>query len=126
MIESKKNRLSILEEKLKLSEQFREHLNVKQIKNLKRTEQRFATDLVYAFIVQNNASEIKEMLDQINQLRTELSSEQTKGASKVLPISIERKSFPSTKLGLLLGLFLGGMLGFFVSLYKNLKISKTH
>ena len=70
----------------------------------------------------NNASEIKALLDQINQLKTELSSEQTKGAGKVLPINIKRKSFPSEKLGLLLGIFLEGMLDFFVSLFMNMKI----
>jgi hypothetical protein len=80
-------------------------LNTKQIKNLKINEQRFSTDMFYANIVlNNNASEIKTLLDQINKVRTELSSEQTKDAGKVLPINIERKSFPSVKLGLALGL----------------------
>jgi hypothetical protein len=122
LIESKKNGLSLVEEKLKLAEEFREQLNSKQMKNLKTTEQRFATDVLYANIVLNNASEIKALLDQINQLKTELSSEQTKGAGKVLPINIERKSFPSEELGLLLGVFFGGLLGFFISLFRNLKI----
>jgi len=122
LIESKKIGLSLVEEKLKLAEKFRTLLNDKQIKNLKTTEQRFATDVLYANIVLNNASEIKALLDQINQLKTELSSEQTKGAGKVLPINIERKSLPSPKLVLLLGLFLGGMLGFFISLFKIMKI----
>jgi hypothetical protein len=58
-------------------------LNDKQIKNLKTTEQRYATDVLYTNIVLNNASEIKAFLDQINQLKTELSSEQTKEAGKV-------------------------------------------
>ena len=83
-IESKKNGLSLIEEKLKLAEQFHEQLNDKQIKNMKTIEQRFATDVLYA--------------------------------------NIERKSFPSEELGLLLGLFLGGMLGFFASLFKNMKM----
>jgi hypothetical protein len=122
LIESKKYGLSLVEEKLKLAEQFREQLNDKQIKNLKTTEQRFATDVLYTTIVLNNASEIKALLDQINKLKTELSSSQTKGAGKVLPINIERKSFPLEKLGLLLGLFLGGMLGFLYGLFKNMKI----
>ena len=98
-------------------------MNDKQIKNLKTTEQRFARDVLYANIVHNNASEIKALLDQINQLKTELSSEQTKGAGKILPINIERKSFPSEKLGLLIGLFLGAVLGFFISLLGNMKIN---
>ena len=123
LIESKKNGLNIIEEKLKLAEQFREILNDKQIKNLKTNDQRFATDVLYANIVLNNASEIKALLDQINQIKTELTSEQTKDAGMVLPINIERKSFPSKKLGLLLGLFLGGMLGFFISFFKNMEIN---
>ena len=123
LIESKINQLSLVEKKLKLAEQFHEQLNDKQIKNLKTTEQRFATDMLYANIVLNNASEIKALLDQINQIKTELSSEQTKGAGKVLLINIERKSFPSEKLGLLLGLFLGAVLGFFISLLGNMKIN---
>jgi uncharacterized protein involved in exopolysaccharide biosynthesis len=122
LIESKKTELSLIETKLKLAEEFREQLNDKQIKNLKTNEQRFSTDVFYANIVLNNASEIKTLLDQINKVRTELSSEQTKDAGKVLPINIERKSFPSEKLGLLLGLFLGGMLGLFISLFRNMKM----
>jgi hypothetical protein len=121
LIESKKNALSFVEEKLKLSEEFREQLNDKQIKNLKTTEQRFATDMLYANIVLNNASEIKALLDQINELKTELSSEQTKGAGKVLPINVERKRFPSEKLGLLLGLFLGVFISLFYHSIMNKK-----
>ena len=122
LVESKKNELNLVETKLKLAEEFKQQLNGNQIKNLKTNEQRFSTDVLYANIILNNASEVKTLLDQINKVKTELSSEQTKDAGKVLPVSIERKSFPSTKLGLLLGLFLGGMLGFFVSLFRNMKI----
>jgi hypothetical protein len=119
LIESKKTELNLNEQKLKIAEEFRIQLNDKQIKTLKTTESRFATDLLYTNIVLNNAEEIKILMDQINKINTELSSEQTKDAGKVLPINIERKSFPSLKLGLLLGLFLGGVLGFFVSLFRN-------
>ena len=123
LIESKKTELNLAETKLKLAEEFREQLNDKQIKNLKTNEQRFSTDVLYANILLNNASEINTLLNQINKVRTELSSEQTKDAGKVLPINIKRKSFPSEKLGLLLGLFLGGMLAFFISLCRNMKIN---
>jgi hypothetical protein len=122
LIESKKMELALNEQKLKLAEEFHAQLNDKQLKNLKTTEARFATDLLYANIVLNNASEIKTLMDKLNTIKTELSSEQTKDAGKVLPINIERKSFPSLKLGLLLGLFLGGVLGFFVSLFRGMKI----
>ena len=121
LIESKKNELSLLETKLKLTEEFHEELDDKHIKHLKINEQHFATDLFYVNIMLNNASEIKTLLDQINKVRTGLSSEQTKDAGKILPINIERKSFPSPKLGLLLGLLLGGVLGFFISLFRNMK-----
>jgi hypothetical protein len=125
LIESKKKELTLNEQKLKLAEEFRMLLDDKQIKKLKTTEARFATDLLYANIVLNNASEIKTLMDQNNKINTELSSEQTKDAGKILPVNIKRKSFPSEKLGLLLGLFLGGMLGFFVSLSRNMKSIKS-
>ncbi len=118
LVESKKTELYLAETKLKLAEEFREHLNDKQIKNLKTNQQQFSTDLFYANIVLNNAAEIKTLLDQINKVRTDLSSEQTKDAGKVLPINIERKSVPLEKLGLLLGLFLGIIYSFFMP-YKK-------
>jgi hypothetical protein len=123
LVESKKNELYLFETKLKLAEEFKQQLNGNQIKNLKTNEQRFSTDVLYANIIFNNASEVKTLLDQINRVKTELSSEQTNDAGKVLPVSIERKNFPSLKLGLLLGLFIGGILGFFVSLFRNMKIN---
>lgn len=73
LIESKKNSLSLVEEKLKLAEQFREQINYKRIKNLKTTDQQFLTDVLYTNILLYNASEINALLDQINQLKTELS-----------------------------------------------------
>ncbi len=121
-IEMKKNELQLAQNRLILSEEFRKKLNDKQLKDLKTTELRFSTDLLYANIVLNKDAEIKGLMDQINKLTTDLSSEQTKEASKVLPINIERKNFPSLKLGLLLGLFLGGMLGFFVSFFRKIKM----
>ncbi len=123
LVESKKNELNLVEIKLKLAEEFKQQLNGNQIQNLKTNEQRFSTDVLYANIVFNNASEVKMLLDQFNKIKTELTSEQTKDAGMVLPVSIERKSFPSPKLGLLLGLFLGSVFGFFVSLFRNMKIN---
>ena len=126
LIESKKNLLSLLEEKLKLAEEFRKQLNDKQIKNLKTTERRFSTEVLYADIVAlNNASEIRELLDKVSQIKTELSSEQTKDAGMELPINIERKSFPSEKLGLLLGVFLGFFLGVYISLHNKNKLFRS-
>ena len=121
LIEMKKNELQLAQNELQLSEDFRQKLNDKQLRDLKTTELRFSTDLLYANIVLNNAAEIKNLMDQINRMTADLSSEQTKEASKVLPINIERKSFPSLKLGLLLGLFLGVVLGPFIILFGNIK-----
>jgi hypothetical protein len=73
-------------------------------------------------MILSNATEIKQFMDQINKIKTDLSSVQTKQAEKVLPINIEKKSFPSLKLGALLGLFLGLCLGFFISLIKQIKM----
>lgn len=123
LVESKKNELNLVETKLKLAEEFKQQLNGNQIKNLKTNEQRFSTDVLYANIILNNASEVKTLLDQINKVKTELSSEQTKDAGMVLPVSIERKSFPSEKIGLLLGLFIGCSLGIFLGIFKHTKIN---
>jgi len=40
----------------------------------------------------------------------------------VLPINIEKKSFPTPKLGALMGLFLGLCLGILIALIKQMKI----
>ncbi len=119
LVEFKKNELNLTETKLKLAEEFKDALNVNQIKNLKANEQRFSTDVLYANIILNNATEVMTLLNQINKLKMELSSEQTKDAGKVLPISIKRKNFPSIKLGLLLGLFLAVFISLFYNSIKN-------
>lgn len=122
LIEMKKNELQLAQNKLQLSEDFRQKLNDKQLKDLKTTELRFPIDLLYTNIILNNSAEIKVLLDQINKMATDLSSEQTKEAGKVLPINIEKKPFPSLKSGLLLGLFLGFGLGIFISLIRQIKV----
>jgi len=122
LIESKKVELNLAEEKLKISEEFRTKLNDKQIKELKTNDARFSADLLYTNMLMLNASDIKQLMDQLNKIKTELSSEQTKPADKVLPINIEKKSFPSLKFGMLLGLFLGFGLGIFISLVRQIKV----
>jgi hypothetical protein len=122
LIESKKTELNLLEAKLKRAEEFHEQLSNIQIKDFKNNEQRILIDIFYTNMAQNILSEITTLLDRISQVRKGLFPEQTKYAGKVLPINVQRKSFPSEKLGLLLGLFLGGMLGFFISLFRNMKM----
>lgn len=113
LIESKKAELSLAEKKLELAEKFRAQLNEKQNKNLKTNEQLFSI-VFYANIALNNSYEIKTLLDQINNIRSELSSARTNDAGKILPINIQRKSVPFKELGL----FLGGILGLFVSAFS--------
>ncbi len=122
LIQSKNNELKLAEEKLKNAEEFKSKLNDKQVKELKTNGERFAVDLLYTNMILFNSNEIKQIMTEINKIKTDLSSEQTKPADKVLPINIEKKSFPSLKLGILLGLFLGFGLGLFISLVRQIKV----
>jgi len=123
LIESKNTELRLAEEKLKISEEFKKKLNYKQqSKELNTNDARFSAELLYTNMVLYNNTEIKQATDQINKLKTDLSSQQTKSADKVQPISIEKKYFPSPKLGALLGLFLGLCLGIAIALIKQIKI----
>jgi capsular polysaccharide biosynthesis protein len=122
LIQLKIKELSLLEEKLKNAEEFKVKLNEKQIKELKTNGERFAVDLLYTNMILFNSNEIKQIMTEINKIKTDLSTEQTKGADKVLPINIEKKSFPTPKLGALIGLFLGLCLGVLLALIKQMKI----
>ena len=122
LIQLKNNELTLLEEKLKNAEEFKVKLNENQIKELKINGERFSVDLLYTTMILFNSKDIKETLIEINKIKTELSSEQTKPANKVLPISIEKKLFPTPKLGALIGLFLGLCLGILIALIKQMKI----
>lgn len=121
IIASKKSELSLVEEKLKISEAFKERLYNRHFKKLESKEQNFSADLLYGIILQNS-SDINQLIYQLNKIKLELSPKQTKETDKVLPINIKKKSFPSLKLGALLGLFLGLGLGIFISLIKQIKI----
>jgi capsular polysaccharide biosynthesis protein len=119
LIQLKNIELKLAEEKLKNAEEFKVILNDKQIKKLKANGERFSGDLLYTNMILFNSNEIEKTLTEINKIKTDLSSEQTKPAGKVLPINIEKKSFPNLKLGALLGLFLGLVLGIFISFFKK-------
>ena len=122
LIQLKNNELTLLEEKLKNAEEFKVKLNENQIKELKINGERFSVDLLYTTMILFNSKDIKETLIEINKIKTELSSEQTKPANKVLPISIEKKLFPTPHLGARIGLFLGLCLGILIALIKQMKI----
>jgi capsular polysaccharide biosynthesis protein len=122
LIQLKNNELALLEEKLKNAEEFKVKLNYKQIKELKTNSGRFAADLLYTNMILFNSKEIKKTLTAIYKIKTDLSSEQTKPANNVLPINIEKKSFPTPQLAALLGLFLGLCLGILIALIKQMKI----
>ena len=122
LIQLKNNELTLLEEKLKNAEEFKVKLNEKLIKELKTNSERLSVDIVYSNMILFNSKDIKETIAEINKVKIDLSSEQTKPANKVLPISIEKKSFPTPKLGALIGLFLGLCLGTLIALIKQMKI----
>ncbi len=121
LIKSKNNELTLLEEKLKEAQAFKVKLNEQQIRELKANDERLSV-LLYTNMIVFNSKDIKETIAEINKIKTDLSSEQTKPADKVLPINIEKKSFPSLKLGILLGLFLGFGLGLLISLARQIKV----
>jgi capsular polysaccharide biosynthesis protein len=122
LIQLKNNELTLLEEKLKNAEEFKARLNENQIKELKTNGERFAADLLYTNMILFNNKDIKETMTAIYKIKTDLSSEQTKPANIVLPINIEKKSFPTPQLAALLGLFLGLCLGILIALIKQMKI----
>jgi LPS O-antigen subunit length determinant protein (WzzB/FepE family) len=122
LIQLKNNELTLLEEKLKNAEEFKIKLNEKQIRELKTNGERFLVDLLYTNMILFNSKDIKETMTEINKVKIDLSSEQTKPADKVLPINIEKKSFPTPKLGALMGLFLGLCLGILIAFIKQMKI----
>ena len=122
LIQLKIKELSLLEEKLKNAEEFKAKLDEKQVKELKTNGERFSVDLLYTNMILFNSKDIKETITEINKVKIDLSSEQTKPANMVLPINIEKKSFPTPKLGALMGLFLGLCLGILIALIKQMKI----
>ena len=91
-------------------------------KELKISGERFSVDLLYTNMILFNSSDIKQTIAEINKLKNELSSSQTKSAENALPINIEKKYPLSLELGALLGLFLGLCLGILLALIKQLKV----
>ena len=122
LIQLKNNSLRLLEEKLKNAEAFKTKLNDKQIKELKTNSEWSSFNLLYTNIILFNSKEIEEFISEINKTKSDLASEKTKPADKVLPIDIEKKSFPTPLKGALIGLFLGLCLGILIALIKQKKI----
>ena len=118
LIQSKNHKLTLLEEKLKEAEAFKVKLNDK----LKANDGSFSGGLLYMNMILSNSKDIKETISEINKIKIELSSEQTKPANNELPINIEKKLFLTPKLGAMIGLFLGLCLGIFIALTKQIEI----
>ena len=119
VIQLKNNKLRFAEEKLKNAEEFKSKLNDKQIRESKKNSGSLSDDLFYSNIILFNSRDIKEIMNEINTIKIDLHSE-NKLASRELPVSIEKKSFLSPKLGSLLGLFLGLCLGILLALIKQI------
>ena len=122
LIQLKNNTLMLLEEKLKNAEEFKVKLNEKLIKELKTNSERLSVGIIYSNMILFNSKDIKETMTEINQIKIDLSPEQTKPAHKVLPINIEKKSLLTPKLGAITGLFLGLCLGILIAFIKQMKI----
>ena len=122
LIQLKNNQLTFLEEKLKEAVAFKLKLNDKQTKELKKNGERFSVDILYMNMILFNNKDINETIAEINKIKIDLSSEETKPASNVFPISIKKKSPLTPKLGAVIGLFLGLCLGIFIGLIKQMKI----
>jgi LPS O-antigen subunit length determinant protein (WzzB/FepE family) len=122
LIQSKINELKLLEEQLKNAEELKSKLNDKQVIQFQKNIEHLALNILYTNIALLNSNEIKQIKTEINKFKIDLSPEQTKPASKVLPIRIEKKSLLTPKHGALIGLFLGLCLGIFISLTKQMKI----
>ena len=122
LTQSKNYELTLLEEKLKRAEAIKVKLNEKQIKELKINDERFTFNLFYMNMILLNNKDIYETITEINKIKLDLSSERTNPADKLLPINIEKKSFPTPKYGALMGLFLGLCLGILIALIKQMKI----
>ena len=118
LLQLKKNRLRIAEEKLKDAEELKVKLNRKELKSDIETS---PTDLLYTNIIFFNSRDIKELLSEINAIQIDLYMGKIKQAEKISPVRIE-KSFPTPKLGALIGLFLGLCFGILIVLIKQMKI----
>ena len=116
------NELSLAEEKLKESEDFKNKLNARQIKELKKGSDLFSIDLLRMNMILLNSSEIRQNKADIKKLKLDLSLQETSLAEIVLPINIQKKSPPTPQLGALIGLFLGLCLGILIALIKQIKI----
>jgi hypothetical protein len=118
-IEMKKTELALFKNKLKISQNILKDLDDISSEILKKTKTQNPQNLLLTNASFNKSLEIYELISQINRMEMDLTQEQTNHGGKALPIFIEQEKFPSPKLGLLLGLFLGGILGCFISLVWN-------
>jgi hypothetical protein len=122
LIELNKNKLMYEETRKVAFEKQRELLIDLRNEALKtNTEQRFL-GVLFTNIFLLNSLEINNTRDEVMKLKAAISLEQTKSVEKFLPITIEKKSFPSPKLGALFGIFLGLFLGVLIGLIKSIKI----
>ncbi len=115
IVQSKIDTLKDLEEKLKGIKELKDKLN-----NKKKNNEHFSSDLFYSNLILSN--DILETKSEINKIKIDLSSGQTKVSYRVLPFDLQKKSFPTPKLGALIGLFLGLCLGILITLIKQMKI----
>ena len=121
-VDYKNNALRSLEQKLKISTQFKINFNNEMIKYISQKKEGEENLSVYGSLLLLTENDIQDTIFSINNLQAELSSKNTAVAKLTLPISIEKKWPPSHTYGWLFGLFLGLCVGTLLALLKKIKI----
>jgi hypothetical protein len=114
-----KELLVVLQQQIKENRSSKQELNALEASQLKMITFDRA---IYFTALANNFINFETMTSQFLNLQIQLSPRQLQYTSRIYPINLERKDFPSTKLGLLSGLFLGAFLGLFVIFFRRIFI----
>jgi len=121
-VQSRKELLVMIQNQIKDSEEFKRKINDTETKNLKTN---IESNLTLTFAKNANFYDLKVLIEQLEKIEMELSIYQTNYSSKIFPINIEQKDFPSTKFGILLGFFLGAFLGLFVIFIRRMVLDSN-
>lgn len=123
LIQSKKNELTLQEQKLIAIEEFKNKLSHELFKGGEKNSESVntITSMVIANMILANNLQNKDTMTEIYKLKTSLSPEQNREAHKIMPITF-KKSFPTVTHGALFGLFLGLCLAILIEFIKQIKI----
>jgi hypothetical protein len=114
-----KELLVIIQQQIKENRSFKQELKISEASKLKMNN---TDSSIHYTVLGNNFIDFGNLTSEFLNLQFQLSPRQTQYASRIFPINLERKNFPSTKLGILSGLFLGAFLGLFVIFFRRIFI----